>query len=530
MFLLIVLLAISYGFYLLSSQRKAENKLFAHMSQVMQSTEYILLHRLNEPSDAAEDCKQESEDEREIRQCRIKLGGVSPESPCGPGDSSACVYSVCVDKEQSAEGGTTYETYIHASLLGSDHLCQAQSPAKGALGTIWSTFGQGMKGIAEAVWGPRAEKSVDRMSYEFCPSGGDCVEIYESSRVLEFDKAKGRIRTLVSGLKATYWSEDQIQNAMFLIAFATAAGMVLALGWLIGRKVGQFETQANRLRNRIEDQGQTAINDEGFTGELAEIAAAADKRMASNARGADEREAAARKIRERLMACAVQLGKGVSHNENALLARLNGLIDSIKTDAEKGRNVSPDLLKDLATATRGVRTSLEGLSKQLIRWSIGDFSESSDAVDIGTTLSDAITAVKATSKRELIWTESVPKLSSKTTQFGLHSIIFNLLSNAERHTKKNIEISAQDFGEEIEIVVEDDGAGFPPDGEAREVLLKWGIRAGMYADPDASGIGIGLALVADWLRGGDGTIELSTSPNWGGALVRIRVRCSRPAG
>ena len=536
--LLVFLVVLYYGFYHLSLQMKAENNLFFDMSGVMNATKEILEVKKNKHNNREKNkhnnmkdtCEQNGIDEKKIRQCKIKRLGVAPQSPCWSYKSQAtCVYSVCVDKVSDEEGGKRYETYIRARLSGNNDLCDAERPRKGALETVWSTF----KGIKEAAWGSRRkvsvdEKPVDEMSYEFCSDQGGCIEVYESRMTL--DNNKSRIRILVSGLKTTYWGDDQNQNSMFLIALLTGGGMFFLLSLLFYRKVRQFGTQASRLRNRLEDQDQAAINDDGFTGELAEIATAADKRMASYAREADESETAARKIKERLMACAMQLGRGLSHNENALLARLNSLIDSVKSNAEKGRNVSPEQLRDVATANQGVRISLEDLSKQLIRWSIGDFSETGAAVDIGATLSNAIIAVKSTSKRDLIWTESVPELSKMTTQFEFFSIVVNLLDNAEKHANKNIEISAWDCGEVIEIVVEDDSPGFPLDEEAREALLKWGIRAGMYAHPDASGIGIGLALVAEWLRGGDGVIELSTSTKWDGALVRIRVRCFSPAG
>ncbi len=534
-YLLVILLLAFYGVYLLSVQKKAENNLYTHMLQVIEPTEAIVQGRMKAPPGSTEACA--STDLREQRKCMIRQGRVGETSPCGPGASVACIYSVCIDKARNVDGIPEYEKYLHMNLIGKDKkddLCQIRPPTTGTLENVWGAFRQGAKGMSAAIWGTQEGKSVNRRSYGHCPGVDDvgCVDIYESYRDLEIDGTNGRIRILVSGMSVPYWGGDPVQNGMFLIALVTATGIVLALGWLIGRKAGRFGRQANRLRDRLNDWDVTAIDDGEYAGELAGIAAAADVRIASKEREADEREAAARKIRERLMACAIELGRGMSHNENEMLAQLNGLVNSIATAAEKGQAISPEQLKGVASATQGVRTGLEGVSKQLIRWSIGDFSEASDPVDIGDTLSDAIVAVKTTCTRELIWTESVPELSAKTTQFGFYSIVVNLLRNAARHAEKNIEISAEDCGEEVEIVIEDDGAGFPPDREKRELLLKWGARALMYTRPGASGIGIGLALAAEWLRGGGGSIELSTSTKWkgGGALVKIRVRCSRALG
>ena len=127
--------------------------------------------------------------------------------------------------------------------------------------------------------------------------------------------------------------------------------------------------------------------------------------------------------------------------------------------------------------------------------------------------------------KELTWTLDLPweeDSSPRTAQFEFFWIVGNVLRNAEKFGDKTVRITVKDCRGVVEIVVEDDGSGFPLDKEERDLLLKWGHRATLH---NAYGSGIGLALAAEWLRGGKGSIELSRSSELTGACVTIRVQC-----
>ena len=69
--------------------------------------------------------------------------------------------------------------------------------------------------------------------------------------------------------------------------------------------------------------------------------------------------------------------------------------------------------------------------------------------------------------------------------------------------------------ETVEITVEDDGAGIPP--EARLRLFARGERL----DTDKPGTGLGLAIALDVAELYGGTIALEDSEDLGGLLVRL---------
>ena len=77
-------------------------------------------------------------------------------------------------------------------------------------------------------------------------------------------------------------------------------------------------------------------------------------------------------------------------------------------------------------------------------------------------------------------------------------------------------LTAARAGTTLEVVVEDDGPGFPPDPDR---LLERGVRA----DSRVPGQGLGLAAVAEILRAYEGAIHLERSSALGGGRVVMRI-------
>ncbi len=79
-------------------------------------------------------------------------------------------------------------------------------------------------------------------------------------------------------------------------------------------------------------------------------------------------------------------------------------------------------------------------------------------------------------------------------------VVDNLVQNACRHTPAGTTVSvrAEHAGEEIEVMVVDDGPGIPPEDLPR--LSERFFRGGDHLQRDASGVGLGLAVCAEVLR------------------------------
>lgn len=98
----------------------------------------------------------------------------------------------------------------------------------------------------------------------------------------------------------------------------------------------------------------------------------------------------------------------------------------------------------------------------------------------------------------------------------LYEMLGNLLDNACKWSRSKVMLSAATTGRITEIIVDDDGSGFPEDADK---LLIRGVRA----DNQVPGQGIGLAAVNELAAAYDGEISLLRSP-LGGARVVLRLQ------
>ncbi len=98
----------------------------------------------------------------------------------------------------------------------------------------------------------------------------------------------------------------------------------------------------------------------------------------------------------------------------------------------------------------------------------------------------------------------------------LFEMLGNLMDNACKWCQGRVAVRARAVPGAVELVVEDDGAGIG--AEDAQAVLERGVRA----DNQVPGHGIGLAVVADMVRGQGGSIAIARSP-LGGACVSITI-------
>jgi len=97
--------------------------------------------------------------------------------------------------------------------------------------------------------------------------------------------------------------------------------------------------------------------------------------------------------------------------------------------------------------------------------------------------------------------------------------VTNLIDNALRYAD-HVSVRAGQRGDSIEITVDDDGPGIPED--RRDDVFKPFFRLERSRNPVTGGVGLGLTIARDVLRGHGGDIELGASPS-GGLRARLRL-------
>lgn len=95
----------------------------------------------------------------------------------------------------------------------------------------------------------------------------------------------------------------------------------------------------------------------------------------------------------------------------------------------------------------------------------------------------------------------------------------NLLSNAARHAKR-IQVAARARDGIVELTVDDDGPGIP--AAMREEVFKAFFRLESSRNPKTGGVGLGLTIARDVVRGHGGDLALEESP-LGGLRARVRL-------
>lgn len=97
--------------------------------------------------------------------------------------------------------------------------------------------------------------------------------------------------------------------------------------------------------------------------------------------------------------------------------------------------------------------------------------------------------------------------------------VTNLVANALRYAE-HVSIRAGLRRQSVEITIDDDGPGIPDDQLAE--VFKPFVRLDQSRNPETGGVGLGLTIARDIVRGHGGDIELTRSPQ-GGLRARIRL-------
>ena len=195
---------------------------------------------------------------------------------------------------------------------------------------------------------------------------------------------------------------------------------------------------------------------------------------------------------------------GVSHDLRTPLTRMKlqlALLDGMEGSDELAEDVD----------------EMEHMLEGYLAFARGEGEETPEATNL-TELLDGVVA-QARRKGDLIDLHSEGELMVPLRPDAFRRCVTNLLDNACRYAD-HVTIRAGTRGDSIEVTIDDDGPGIPED--SREEVFKPFYRLDGSRNPGTGGIGLGLTIARDVMRGHGGDIDLSDSPT-GGLRARLRL-------
>ena len=198
---------------------------------------------------------------------------------------------------------------------------------------------------------------------------------------------------------------------------------------------------------------------------------------------------------------------GVSHDLRTPLTRM-------KLQLEMMPNAAPD---DVA-ALREDLGEMERMLESYLAFARGDGTEEATPTDVGELLESIVGRFRREGANVVLHTaELPPRAAMKPIAF--ERCLGNLIGNAVRYGK-NVAVSATRTPGVLNIHVDDDGPGIAP--EKREEAFRAFTRLEPSRNPLTGGIGLGLTIARDIVRGMGGEIALGESPA-GGLRASLKI-------
>ena len=272
--------------------------------------------------------------------------------------------------------------------------------------------------------------------------------------------------------------------------------------WMVGTSLILFGLATIFMRNQVKPIRRLAIaadnfgkgrDESGFKPEGAsEVRQAASAFLAM-------RERILRQISQRTDMLA-----GVSHDLRTPLTRMKLQLEMLGVD--KGAD---GLKADIA--------EMEHMLDGYLAFARGEGTEKPVATDLTALLEEA--AAQARRKGGIVDLHTEGRLTVPLRPHAFKRCLTNLMDNAMRFAD-HVSVRAGKRDDAIEITVDDDGPGIPDD--QREEVFRPFYRIEGSRNPGTGGVGLGLTIARDVVRGHGGDITLSQSPN-GGLRARVRV-------
>jgi two-component system osmolarity sensor histidine kinase EnvZ len=272
--------------------------------------------------------------------------------------------------------------------------------------------------------------------------------------------------------------------------------------WMVGSSLVLLAVASVFLRNQVKSLRRLAAAADSFGKgrpvPFFKVEGAVEIRQAAVA-FLRMRERIQRQIRQR-----TQMLAGVSHDLRTPLTRMKLALELLGGDP-----AVEELRSDVAEMEHMVHGYLD-----FVR---GEGTEAPVETDIALLLEDVAAAVRREGRPLTLATPAECVISVRPN--ALRRCLGNLLANAHRYGN-HVWLTGLAVGEGVDILVDDDGPGIPPDD--RERVFRAFARLEPSRNPSTGGVGLGLTIARDLARGHGGDVSLETAPQ-GGLRARLHL-------
>ena len=210
-----------------------------------------------------------------------------------------------------------------------------------------------------------------------------------------------------------------------------------------------------------------------------------------------------------------------SHELKTPLAAIRLLTDSILQTDNIDRDTAREFVADIGAEAERLSRITEDLLR-LTRLDSGVL-EPPVVVDVLPVLEQVMRMMSLVAQeKEIDLTyRAVEGCTVLATRDEIHQIIYNLTDNAVKYSppRSAVLVTLARAGEQVELTVEDNGAGIPEEDLPR--IFERFYRVDKARSRAAGGTGLGLSIVSDMVKRRGGTVEAGNRPG-GGAVFTVR--------
>ncbi|MBI3182629.1 MAG: HAMP domain-containing histidine kinase [Myxococcales bacterium] len=314
----------------------------------------------------------------------------------------------------------------------------------------------------------------------------------------------------VERARAAAAAKVRFARGLTLGLFAVAVGLAALVGAFVVRSVVRPLRRLGEGARRVGEGDLTTRIGLGTKDELGELSARFDE-MAARLKEDRERLLAAEKL-----ASLGRLAAGVAHELNNPLTVVLGYARLLQKSAPA------QLARDLRVIGEEV-TRCQQIVSELLSLAREGQHQRCEPIDLGSLAGEVVRrqesgALEGAAARVEV---ALPALPMRGDPDRLTQVVANLLRNAQQAAgeKGHVRLSGRAAHGSVELCVEDDGPGLPP--EARSRLFE------PFFTTKPQGVGLGLAVSLAIAQGHLGTIEADNLPQ-GGARFILRLPAGGP--